>query len=434
MNVLIVRERAREHALAWKLRQSSRLTDLFVAPGNAGTAGIARNLPLRAMDFDGIVRSCKAHRIEMVVIGPEDPLAGGLADMLRERGILAYGPSAAAARIESSKAFAKEVMQRAGVSTAEARVFTDLDAANAYAESWADRTGLPPVVKADGLAAGKGVTVAATLEEAHAAIRQSMTERAFGEAGGTVVLEERMSGPETSAHVFCDGTTALPMPYACDYKRVFDGDRGPNTGGMGVYSPPGFVDEELAKRVRVAIIEPTVRTLLEMGVPYTGTLYPGLMITDTGPRVVEFNCRFGDPETQALMLRLESDLLEAMLAVTEGRLAGADIRWNDRAVVGVVLAAGGYPGPYETGLPVEGLDALDPDVQVFHAGTRLEDGRVVTAGGRLLTVAAAAPTLAGARERVYANIGRIRVPGAHYRTDIALRELKGGDAHAADRA
>jgi phosphoribosylamine--glycine ligase len=434
VNVLIVGEGAREHALAWKLRQSPRLTDLFVAPGNAGTAAIAHNLAVRPMDFDGIIEACEAHRIELVIIGPEDPLAGGLADVLRGRGIPVYGPSAAAARIESSKAFAKEVMQRAGVPTAEARVFSDLDEAHAYAESWADRIGLPPVVKADGLAAGKGVTVAATLDEAHGAIRQAIAERAFGEAGGTVVLEERMSGPETSAHVFCDGSTALPMPYACDYKRVFDGDQGPNTGGMGVYSPPGFVDDALAERVFTGIVEPTVRALAELGAPFTGTLYPGLMITETGPRVVEFNCRFGDPETQALMLRLESDLLGAMLAVVEGRLAHTEVRWNDQAVVGVVLAAGGYPGPYEQGLPVEGLESLDADVQVFHAGTRLVDGRIVTVGGRLLTVAAAAPTLAAARERVYANISRIRVPGAQYRTDIALRELKEGAAHEVDRA
>ena len=424
MNLLLIGNGAREHALAWKLRQSPKLTDLFVAPGNAGTAAVAENLPIATMDFEGIAAACRERHVELVVVGPEDPLAAGLVDFLTERGIAAYGPTKAAARIEASKSFAKELMRRAGVPTAESRTFAELEAALAFAESWTDRTGTPPVVKADGLAAGKGVTVAGDLTEARQAVLAAMEEDAFGAAGQTVVLEERMTGPETSAHVFSDGYTAVPMVYACDYKRVNDADQGPNTGGMGVYSPPGFVDEALAEQVRRTIVEPVIRALADAGTPYTGTLYPGLMITDVGPRVVEFNCRFGDPETQALMPRLQSDLLEIMLAVVKGTLAGAEVRWRDNAVVGVVLASGGYPGAYRTGLPIAGLDALDPDVHVFHAGTRTEDGLTVTAGGRVLTVVAEGRTLAEARARVYDNVPRISFAGMHYRTDIALREVQ----------
>jgi phosphoribosylamine--glycine ligase len=423
VNVLIIGNGAREHALAWKLRQSPGLTDLFVAPGNAGTAAIAENLPIAAMDFEGIAAACGERRVELVVVGPEGPLAAGLVDFLTERGIAAYGPTKAAARIEASKSFAKELMRRAGVPTAESRTFTDVDRALAFAESWTDRTGVPPVVKVDGLAAGKGVTVAADLGEAREAVLGALREGAFGEAGRTLVLEERMSGPETSAHVFSDGSTVVPMVYACDYKRVNDGDQGPNTGGMGVYSPPGFVDDALAEQVRRTIVEPVIRAMADAGTPYRGTLYPGLMITDAGPRVVEFNCRFGDPETQVLMPRLESDLLEVILAVVGGTLADAEVRWQDNAVVGVVLASGGYPGSYRTGLPIAGLDTLDPDVLVFHAGTRLERGVPVTAGGRVLTVVAEGRTLAEARARVYDNVPRIRFEGMHYRTDIALREV-----------
>ncbi|MGH2600178.1 MAG: phosphoribosylamine--glycine ligase [Dehalococcoidia bacterium] len=424
MNVLIVGSGAREHALAWKLRQSPRLTDLFVAPGNPGTAAIAQNLPLAVMDFDAIARACVEHRIELVVVGPEDPLAGGLVDFLAERGIPAYGPTRAAAQIEASKAFAKELMRRAGIPTAEARAFDDADGAIAFAESWTDRTGLPPVVKADGLAAGKGVTVAVDVEDARRAIHAALVDGSFGASGSRIVLEERMTGPEASAQAFTDGVTVIPMAYSCDYKRALDGDQGPNTGGMGAYSPPGFIDDVLAESIFHTIIRPTVEALAAAGTPYRGTLYPGLMITDAGPRVVEYNCRFGDPETQVLMPRLESDLLEIMLAVVEGRLAGTEIQWSDQPAVGIVLASGNYPGDYEIGLPIEGLDAIDEDVQVFHAGTRLADGALVTAGGRVLTVVARGGTLAEARERVYDNVARIRYEGIRYRHDIALRELE----------
>ena len=419
MNVLVVGSGAREHALAWKLRQSPRLTDLFVAPGNAGTQGLAVNLPVPAMDFDGLYRAVQEHRISLVVVGPEDPLAAGLVDFLTERGVPAYGPSAAAAQIEASKAFAKQIMAQGHVPTAAAAVFTTATEALAYLDQEEDRGRTPPVVKANGLAAGKGVTVAADYDEARTAVRTALEAQAFGAAGATLLLEERMSGREVSAHAFCDGATAVPMVYSRDYKRVFDGDQGPNTGGMGVVSPPPYMTDALAETALRTVIEPTLRALAVAGAPYRGTLYPGLMLTNAGPKVVEFNCRFGDPETQALMPRLESDLLEVCLAVVEGRLKDVEVRWSERPAVGVVLASGGYPGAYATGLPITGLDDIDADVQVFHAGTRRrDDGVLITAGGRVLTVVATGATPAQARDRVYANAARIHFDGCHYRHDI----------------
>ncbi|MER3419157.1 MAG: phosphoribosylamine--glycine ligase [Chloroflexota bacterium] len=424
MNVLVIGSGAREHALAWKLRQSPRLTDLFIAPGNAGTAAVGTNLPIATTDFPAIAEAAQRHRVDLVVVGPEEPLARGIVDFLTERGIAVYGPSRAAAEIEASKAFAKELMARAGIPTAPARVFTDVGAALAYLDELETAGAEPPVIKADGLAAGKGVTVAASFEEARAAVRAALGEGVFGAAGRRVLVEQRLNGREVSAHAFSDGKTVVPMVYSCDYKRVYDGDQGPNTGGMGAYSPPGFLDAEQEAEIRRTIIEPAVRALAEMGRPYRGTLYPGLMITAAGPRVVEFNCRFGDPETQVLMPRLTSELLTICEACVRGRLADTLVTWSERAAVGVVLASGGYPGPYETGAPIAGLEAVDPDVQVFHAGTRrLDDGTVVTAGGRVLTVVATGATLAEARARAYDNVRRIRFAGCHARTDIALREL-----------
>ncbi len=424
MNVLLVGTGAREHALAWKLRQSPRLSELFVAPGNAGTAAIAHNLPVGVKDFAGLLDAVRTHRVDLVIVGPEEPLAAGLVDFLAEHDVPAYGPTRAAAAIESSKAFAKDLMARAGIPTAPARVFDDVRAALACLDEMEAAGGPPPVIKADGLAAGKGVTVTDTYDAARAAVRAALEEGVFGEAGSRVLIEERMTGREVSAHAFSDGAAVVPMVYSCDYKRVGDGDTGPNTGGMGIYSPPGFVDETLAQTIQATIVEPAVRAMAAAGRPYRGTLYPGLMLTPDGPRVVEFNCRFGDPETQALMPRLRSDLLEVCAAVTAGRLNEVEVCWSGDAVVGVVLASGGYPGPYRTGCPITGLDRVDPDVHVFHAGTALtDDGTVVTAGGRVLTVAAAGPTIAAARERVYDNVRRIHFEGCHYRTDIGLREI-----------
>lgn len=427
MNVLVVGSGSREHALAWKVRQSPRLGELFVAPGNAGTAAIARNLPVGVTDFEGLFAATREHRIELVIVGPEDPLAAGLADFLTERGVAVYGPSRAAAEIESSKAFAKALMADAGIPTADARSFEDPDAARTYLDEM-ERAGHPaPVVKADGLAAGKGVTVAATYDQAWQAVRAALVGGAFGASGSRVLIEERMTGPEVSAHAFCDGDIAVPMVYSCDYKRARDNDEGPITGGMGVYSPPGFVDQQLADEIRRRVIDPTMAAMKTAGRPYRGTLYPGLMLTPTGPRVVEYNCRFGDPETQALMPRLETDLLDICDAAVRGRLSRVDIHWSARPVVGVVLAPRGYPEAYDTGLPITGLDDVDPDIQIFHAGTkRRDDGVVVTAGGRVLTVVASGATLTEAREWVYDNAVRIHFEDRHYRTDIALRELRAG--------
>ncbi|HZP26730.1 MAG TPA: phosphoribosylamine--glycine ligase [Dehalococcoidia bacterium] len=416
MNVLILGSGGREHAIAWKLRQSAKLTDLWVAPGNAGTAALARNLDLSANDADGIIAACREHRIDLVVVGPEQPLAEGLVDRLAAEGIAAFGPSREAARIESSKAFAKDLLLASDIPTAASATFTSLTAARDYVIGLAQ----PPVVKADGLAGGKGAFVCDSKDEALKALSQMMEERVFGEAGGTVVIEERLSGREVSAHAFTDGVTVRPMPFACDYKRVYDGDQGPNTGGMGAYSPPLWLDEAAEPLIHETITEATVRALAERGSRFRGVLYPGLMMTESGPKVLEFNARFGDPETQVLLPRLKSDLLDILWAAANDRLDEVDIDWSTDACVAVVMASGGYPDDYPTGKPIAGLATVEPDVMVFHAGTaQSEDDGVVTTGGRVLSVVAMAPTLAEARARAYANVQRIHFSRAHYRKDIA---------------
>lgn len=420
VKVLLVGAGAREHALAWKLRQSPRLEALFVAPGNAGTATLATNLPIAATDIEGIVRAAREHRIDLVIVGPEDPLALGLVDRLAVEGIAAFGPSRRAAQIEASKAFAKEVMTAAGIPTAPYRVFDDPEAAEQHVRSLSG----PVVVKADGLAGGKGAVVASSCEEAVDAIQAMMVRRIFGDAGRRVVIEERLQGREVSAHAFTDGVTVVPMPLSRDHKAVYDNDQGPNTGGMGVCSPPDFVSTEMACWIDTTITEPAVKAMFAMGRPYRGVLYPGLMITAEGPKVLEFNCRFGDPETQALLPRLKTDLFEVLWAVAHNRLGEVKVEWSDEAAVGVVLASGGYPGEYKSGFPIEGLADVDPDVLVFHAGTKAVEGGIVTAGGRVLTVVATGRTLAEARTKVYANVEHIRFEGMHYRRDIALREVQ----------
>ena len=352
-----------------------------------------------------------------MVIGNEAPLAAGLADRLAVEGVAVFGPTQAAAEIESSKVFAKELMARHGIPTAPFATFDDIDAARAHIE--AQPASL--VVKADGLAAGKGVIVTRTKAEALEALETIMSRRAFGSAGERVVIEQRLSGREVSAHAFTDGKTVAHMPFACDHKPVFDGDQGPNTGGMGAYSPPGWLDGSTANTIQREITEAAVRAMMAEGRPYRGVLYPGLMIGDDGPQVIEFNCRFGDPETQVLLPRLESDLLDVLWAVANNRLHEIELRWSDEACVAVVLASGGYPDAYETGFPIDGLAEIDPDVLVFQAGTRRrDDGTLVTAGGRVLTVAAAGATLAEAREKAYRNVERIRFQGRHYRRDIGV--------------
>ena len=417
VNVLIVGSGAREHALAWKLRQSPRLTDLFVAPGNGGTTEIARNLSLDLTDLEAVCTAASDYRVDLVILGQEGPIAAGLADRLAVRGIAAFGPSRDAARIESSKAFAKDLMQRHSIPTAESQSFSGRSAARDYVES---RSG-PLVVKADGLAAGKGVFMCDTTDEALRAVDLMLgDERIFGDAGSRVVIEERLSGREVSAHAFTDGVTVAPMPFSCDYKRAHDGDEGPNSGGMGAYSPPLWLDEPLEALIHETITEAAIDAMRQEGSPYRGVLYPGLMITSEGPRVLEFNCRFGDPETQVLLPRLKSDLLDTCWAVANKRLSEAEIEWSTDACIGVVVASSGYPGEYGTGFSIAGLNSVEPGVLVFHAGTtRDEDGTVRTSGGRVLTVVASAPTLPEARAIAYRNVQRIHFTRAEYRKDIA---------------
>jgi phosphoribosylamine---glycine ligase len=417
MNVLIVGAGAREHAIAWKLRQSPKLTDLFVAPGNGGTAAIARNLSLDLSDLDAICTVASEYRIDLVIVGQEGPLAAGLVDQLAVRGIAAFGPTRDAARIESSKAFAKNLMRNYSIPAARSESFTVRAAARDYVESHAG----PLVVKADGLAAGKGVFVCDTQEEALRAVDLMLgDERIFGAAGATVIIEERLSGREVSAHAFTDGVSVAPMPFACDYKRAFDGDEGPNTGGLGSYSPPLWLDEPLEPLIHETITEAAIHAMREEGAPYRGVLYPGLMITPEGPQVLEFNCRFGDPETQVLLPRLKSDLLDICWAVANNRLADAEIEWSTDACLAVVMASGGYPGPYQTGFSIAGINSIEPGVLVFHAGTSLDDdGTIRTSGGRVLTVVASAPNLQEARAIAYRNVQLIHFSRAHYRKDVA---------------
>jgi len=429
MNVLVIGSGAREHAIAWKLRQSPKLGDLFVAPGNAGIAQIAETLPLSIPKphaaADEVAAFCAAtialareRRVELVVVAPDDPLALGLVDAVQAAGIAAFGPTKAAARIESSKAFAKEIMERNGIPMSVAARFDDFDEARRHVESRVANV----VVKADGLAAGKGAIVSDSHAKAIAALRSLMVEGTLGASGRTVVIEDKLEGREVSAHAFTDGKTVAHMPFSCDHKAIFDGGAGPNTGGMGVYSSPSWLDASTAETIRQEVTESVVRGLAADGSPFAGVIFPGLFVTAEGPRVIEFNARFGDPEAEALLPRLRSDLLAIMLACANGTLDRAGVEWDGGASITVMLASGGYPGAYETGKPIRGLDDLDDDIVVFHAGTRVENGRIVTNGGRVLAVTTTAPTFAEARERVYRNIARISFDGMHYRTDIGAAE------------
>ena len=425
-NVLLLGGGGREHAIAWKLAQSPRFGALWTAPGNAGTAALGENLPgVAATDVDAVVAAAQRLAVDLVVVAPEDPLAAGVADRLAAEGIAVFGPTRAAAEIESSKSFAKELMAGAGIATARAVAFDDITAASDYVRDL-DGDGAC-VVKAEGLAAGKGVTVCDSAAQALEAIDLAMRQRAFGEAGARVLVEERLRGPETSAHAFTDGTTVAHMPFSCDHKPVFDGDRGPNTGGMGVYSPPEWLDDATARAIEREVTARAIEALGRSGRPYRGVLYPGMMLTAEGPRVIEFNCRFGDPEAEALLPRLRSDLLEICEAVARGRLGDLAVEWDDAATVGVVMASGGYPGDYETGVPIRGVADVDPDVEVFFAGAqRTPERALVTSGGRVLCVVAKAPSLVEARARAYDNVARISFAGAHYRTDIGARAVAEG--------
>ena len=426
-NILVVGSGAREHALVWKLAQSETRPRLFAAPGNPGIAALAECLSISADDVAGIVAAARGHAIDLVVIGPEAPLIAGLADALRPEGIAAFGPGAAAARLEGSKAFAKEIMARASIPTARYAAFDDAAAARAYVE----RHGAPVVVKADGLAAGKGVTVARTMAEARSAIDDAMERGVFGAAGRTVVIEDYLEGDELSVMALVAGERCVLLPPSQDHKQVYDGDRGPNTGGMGTFAPVPWADEALLAAVRERIFAPLLRELSRAGLDYRGVIYAGLMVTREGPRVIEFNARFGDPETQVTLPLLEGDFAAVCQAVAEGQLDAATLRVAPGAAVGVVLASQGYPGAYATGHPIAGLDTLPTGTLAFHAGTRAaEDGEAstgrpyVTAGGRVLTLVGLGDDLAVARERAYAAAARVSFAGVHYRRDIGLRERR----------
>jgi phosphoribosylamine--glycine ligase len=417
MRVLVVGAGGREHALAWRLARDPAVDRVLAAPGNAGIARVASCFGVAADDVEGLLALVEAERVDLAVVGPEGPLVAGLADRLAAAGHPVFGPSSQAARLEGSKAWAKNLCDRHEIPAARSRSAATMSEALGAL----DEFGSPYVVKVDGLAAGKGVVVTEERDEAVRALELALVRGGFGDAGSTVVVEEHLSGREVSAFALADGSTALPLGFAEDFKRVDDGDAGPNTGGMGAYSPVPFVDESIAERIRTEILEHTIRALEEDGVPYRGVLYAGLMLTEEGPKVLEFNCRFGDPETQVLMPRLGSEPADLLLACARGDLGDAKVELRPGACVTVVLASGGYPGAYETGFVVEGLDAAQgvEGATLFHSGTAERQGRVVTTGGRVLSVSATGTSIAEARDRAYEASERVSFEGMRHRTDIA---------------
>ena len=422
MKILVIGSGGREHALAWKLAQSP-VDRIFCAPGNAGTAAVGDNIPIKASDLPALVRFAKENRIELTVVGPDDALAAGIVDLFVAEKLRIFGPTKSAARIESSKIFAKELMRAQEIPTAQAKTFSNSDEAFRYCE----QIKFPVVIKADGLALGKGVIVAPDRAIARSTIDLMMNEGRFGEAGRRVVIEEFLRGSECSVHALVDGKRYLLLETARDHKRVFDGDRGPNTGGMGAFSPANNWNASLKKQFGKTIMQPLLHGLHEKGITFRGLLFPGLMITNSGARVLEFNCRFGDPETQAVLPRMKSDLAPLLEATIDGSIESCSIQWDERPAVTVVLASGGYPDKYETGKPISGLEevAMLGDVQIFHAGTQRANGETVTSGGRVLAVTALGATIEAARDRAYAAVSRIHFDGCHYRRDIALAAASG---------
>ncbi|HTE75463.1 MAG TPA: phosphoribosylamine--glycine ligase [Xanthobacteraceae bacterium] len=426
MNILLLGSGGREHALAWKMAASPLTERLYCAPGNAGIAQEAECVALDLSDHAAVVAFCREHKVDLVVVGPEAPLCAGIVDDLESAGIKAFGPTRAAAQLEGSKGFTKDLCRANGIPTAAYARFKDAAAAKAHIHSH----GAPIVVKADGLAAGKGVVVAQSQAEAEAAVDMMFAGGIFvsnpGEAGGEIVIEDFLDGEEASFFALCDGETAIPLATAQDHKRAFDGDKGPNTGGMGAYSPAGNIDLAMSGRIMNEIIAPTMRAMKAMGTPYKGVLYAGLMITAEGPKLIEYNARLGDPETQVLMLRLMSDLVPALLASRDGVLKSFDLRWYAEPALTVVMAAKGYPGNYARGTVIEGLDeaAAVEGVEIFHAGTKMDGGRILANGGRVLNVSATGKTVREAQARAYEAIARIRWPEGFYRHDIGWRAVE----------
>ena len=414
MKILVVGSGGREHAIAWKLAKSKRVEKLYCAPGNAGIASVAECVPVKAEDLEGIRDFCVENKVDMAVIGPEVPLSMGITDLLNEAGIRVFGPDKNCSQLEGSKSFTKAFLKRHHIPTAGYREYTEKEALKKDIGIF----GYPMVLKADGLAAGKGVVLAENYEEAEKAIEEMMGDRIFGDAADLIVVEECLRGIEASMLCFVDGRTIVPMESAQDYKRIFDGDKGPNTGGMGTYSPSLIFNDELKKEIDEKILQPTIRGFIEDGLDFHGVLFIGLMIGKDGPKVIEFNNRFGDPETQSVLMRLETDLADIFDACIDGTLDQIDIRWSDRREVCVVLASGGYPGSYEKGKVIRGLDDVDEDIVVFHAGTAEKDGQIVTSGGRVLGVTAVGATNDEARAKAFANVEKITFEGAQYRKDI----------------
>ncbi len=420
MKVLVVGSGGREHALCWKIAQRPD-TEVYVAPGNIGMVDVATLVNIKVDDIAGLVDFAKAEGIDLTVVGPELPLTLGIVDAFQEAGLACFGPNKAAAKLEGSKAFSKELMKKYGIPTAAFDTFTDVEKAKAFV----DEIGVPCVVKADGLAAGKGVIICMTREEADKAIEDMLTDHAFGDASATIVIEEYMVGPEVSVLAFADGKTVLPMVSAQDHKRIFDGDKGPNTGGMGAYSPAPVYTEALSAEVNKTIIEPTIAAMAAEGTPFTGILYTGLMLTEKGPRVLEYNVRFGDPETQPIMVRMKSDIVELFQACVDGKLDEATLEWHDEAAVCVIMASGGYPASSEKGVPIHGLDDIAAEEAiVFHSGTAEKDGEIVTNGGRVLGVTAKDATIKGAIDKAYAAVEKINFDHMQFRRDIGARALQ----------
>ncbi len=416
MKLLVVGGGGREHAIIWKLRQNKKVTDIHCAPGNGGIARMATCVPIQATDIDALTEYAKRERFDLVIVAPDDPLYMGLVDKLQAEGIRAFGPTADAARIEGSKVYAKYLMQKYGIPTARCDVFDNYERAAAFVSTCP----LPVVVKADGLALGKGVIICQTADEALDALKEIMVDKVFGDAGSRVVIEEFMEGPEVSVLAFCDGKTILPMASAQDHKRAFDGDKGPNTGGMGTFSPSPKYTDEIRLVTEETIIRRTVDALNAEGVCFKGIIFFGLMLTKDGPKLLEYNARFGDPEAQVVLPRLKNDLLDVMQAVINGTLNTVTLEWDPRSAVCVVMASGGYPGKYSKGVLIGGIDNVQ-DAVVYHAGTAVKEGALVTNGGRVLGITALGDDIVQARTKAYGEVGKVRFDGAQYRTDIGIK-------------